>query len=162
MLRQQSAIVAEEWHLLRRRELTEAAECDRVGAISRFHTGRELQRLLHPRATDPHSPLLYTDIPDTVTVVGNSSDLVAFRAGLASYMVQTEQHGSVCISCTAPADLGQVLFLVEQGELEAQLKGQKRLVQSETDRLCAWLNWQRKRRPLRPIAPVANAGISSR
>ena len=138
MLRQQSAMVAEEWHLLRRRELTEAAERDRVGAISRFYTGRELQRLLHPRAPAPHSPLLYTDIPDTVTVVGNSSDLVVFRAGLASYMVQTEQHDSVCISCIAPADLGKVLFLVEQGGLEAQLKGQKRLVQSATDRLCAW------------------------
>jgi len=53
-------------------------------------------------------------------------------------MVQTEQHDSVCISCIAPADLGKVLFLVEQGGLEAQLKGQKRLVQSATDRLCAW------------------------
>jgi hypothetical protein len=108
-------MVAEEWHFLCRKELTVAAERDRVGAISRFYIGRELQRLLHPRAPAPLSPLLYTDIPDTVTVAGNSSYLVVFRAGLASYMVQTEQHGSVCISGIAPADLGKVLFLVEQG-----------------------------------------------
>ncbi len=54
MLRQQSATVTEEWHCLRRRELTEAAERDRMGAISRFYTGRELQRLLHQKAPAPH------------------------------------------------------------------------------------------------------------
>jgi len=138
MLRRESALVTEEWHCLRRRELTEAAERDRIGAISRFYTGRELQRLLHPTAPAPHSPLLYTDIPDTVLLAGNSSNLAAFRAGLAPYMVQTELHGSVCISGIAPADLGKVLCLAEQGGLKAQLAGQKRLVQSATDRLCAW------------------------
>ena len=61
-------------------------------------TGRELQRLLHPRAPALHSPLLYTDIPNTVLVAGNSSELTAFRAGLASHTVQTELHGLVCIS----------------------------------------------------------------
>ena len=138
MLRQQSATVTEEWHCLRRRELTEAAERDRMGAISRFYTGRELQRLLHPKAPAPHSPLLYTDIPDTVMVAGNSRDLAAFRAGLASYMVPTEMHGLVRISDITPVDLGKVLGLVERWGLEAQLTGQRRLVQSATDRLCAW------------------------
>ena len=138
MLRHQSAMATEEWHRLRRRELTEAAERDRMGAISRFYTGRELQRLLHPRAPAPHSPLLYTDIPDTVTVAGNRSDLAALRAEVASRMMQTERDGSVCISGITPADLGKVLCLVEREGLEAQLTGQKRLVQSVTDRLCAW------------------------
>jgi ribonuclease HI len=138
MLRRESAMMTEEWHCLRRRELTEVAERDRLSAISRFYTGRELQRLLHPTAPAPHSPLLYTDIPDTVWVAGNSSNLAAFRAGLAACLVQTELQGSVCISGIAPADLGKVLGLAEQGGLKAQLAGQKRLVQSATDRLCAW------------------------
>ncbi len=78
--------------------------------------------------------LLYTDIPETVLVAGNSSNLAAFRAGLAACLVQTELYSSVCISGIAPVDLGKVL----QGGLEAQLAGQKWLVQSATDRLCAW------------------------
>ncbi len=133
MLRRESAMMTEEWHCLRRRELTKAAERDRIGAISRFYTGRKLQRLLHPTAPAPHSPLLYTDIPDTVLVAGNSNYLAAFRAELAPCLVQTELHGSVCIHGIAPADLGKFLCLAEQRGLKAQLAGQKRLVQSATD-----------------------------
>ena len=53
-------------------------------------------------------------------------------------MVPTEMHGLVRISDITPVDLGKVLGLVERWGLEAQLTGQRRLVQSATDRLCAW------------------------
>ncbi len=115
----------------------EAAELERMGAISRFYTGRELQRLLRPRAPAPHSPLLYTNIPDTVTVTGSGGDLTAFRAGLQSGLTLTERHGTVSVTGISPADLGKVLCLVEREDLAAQVTGQKRLVQSATDRLCA-------------------------
>ena len=65
MLRRQSASTSDEWHQLRRSELTAAADRERLDAISRFYTGRELQRLLHPKAPAQHSPALYTDIPDS-------------------------------------------------------------------------------------------------
>ena len=65
-LRRQSASVTDEWHQLRKGELQIAAERARRDAVSRFYTGRELQHLLHPRAPAPHSPALYTNIPDTV------------------------------------------------------------------------------------------------
>jgi len=67
MLRRQSALTNEEWQDLRRRELAAAAEQERLRAIDRFYTGRELQKLLHPRVPAPHSPQLYTDIPNTKT-----------------------------------------------------------------------------------------------
>ena len=69
MLRRQSAITTEEWHDLRRRELAEAAERERSSAINRFYTGRELQKLLHPRVPALRSPQLFTDIPDIVTLM---------------------------------------------------------------------------------------------
>ena len=138
-------MVTEEWRCLRRRELTEAAERDRVGAINRFYTGRELQRLLHPRAPATYLPLLYTDIQDTVLVASNSSELAAFRVGLASYMVQTERTGSVCISGITLADLGKVLC-----RYRAQQTGSVR----------GSLTWSREQRPLGPTAPAADAGIS--
>jgi hypothetical protein len=42
MLRTQSAVIVEDWQQLRRKELTEAAERERQGAIGRFYTGGEL------------------------------------------------------------------------------------------------------------------------
>jgi ribonuclease HI len=100
-----------------------------LDAVAAFNTLRAVKKhstmfvtdLLHQKggavisskAPAPHSPLLYTDIPDNVTVAGNRSNLVDFRAGLARWIIQTEQHSSVCISGIAPADLGKVLFLVE-------------------------------------------------
>ena len=72
MLRTQSAVIVEDWQQLRRKELTEAAERERQGAIGRFYTGGELRRLLHPRAPAPHSPLLQTTLPDTLKVTGGS------------------------------------------------------------------------------------------
>ena len=56
MLRRQSALTNEAWQDLRRKELAEAVEQERLSAINRFYTGRELQKLLHPRAPAPHSP----------------------------------------------------------------------------------------------------------
>ena len=53
-------------------------------------------------------------------------------------MTLTERHGTVCVTGISPADLGKVLCLVEREGLAAQVTGQKRLVQSATDRLCAW------------------------
>ena len=139
MLRRQSAITTDEWHQLQRSEFTAAVDRERLAAIGRFYSGRELQRLLHPRAPAPHSPALYTDIPDTVQVTGDSSALTDFTAGLRSDRVQVELlDGTVCVSGIQPADLGRILSLVEQGGLGAVLVGRKRLVQGVTDRLCAW------------------------
>ena len=139
MLRRQSAITTDAWHQLRRSELTVAVDRERLAAINRFYSGRELQRLLHPRAPAPHSPALYTDIPDTVTVTGDSSALADFIVGLGTDKVQVERlDGAVCVSGIHPADLDRVLSLVERGGLAAALKGRKRLVQGVTDRLCAW------------------------
>ena len=65
MLRRESAMMTEEWHCLRRRELTEVAERDGLSAISRFYTGRELQRLLHPTAR-PRTRRCCTPTPQTL------------------------------------------------------------------------------------------------
>ena len=138
MLRRQSAITTEEWHDLRRRELAEAAERERLSAINRFYTGRELQKLLHPRAPAPHSPQLFTDIPDTVVVSGDEGAMAAFRAAVGLVEIRAETPVSAIISGLRPADLDRVLCLVEQGGLEAKLQGQRRLVHSVSDRLCAW------------------------
>jgi hypothetical protein len=56
MLRQQAAETVEAWQLLRRKELAQALEKERMNSISRFYTGRELHKLLHPRMPAPHSP----------------------------------------------------------------------------------------------------------
>ena len=142
MLQSQSAAILEEWQQLRRTELTEAAERDRQGAISRFYTGGELQRLLHPRAPAPHSPLLQTSLPDTLRVTGDRSELEALRAGvsvLRGAEIQLVAHDTVCITGIRPEDLYQALLLVELRELRARLMpGQARLVSSAGDRLCAW------------------------
>ena len=143
MLRSQSAAILEEWQQLRRTELTEAAERDRLGAISRFYTGGELRRLLHPRAPAPHSPLLQTKLPDTLRVtVDNERELEALRACI-SVVRGVEIHAvaldNVCITGIRPEDLYRVLVLVEARELKALLMpGQVRLVSSAGDRLCAW------------------------
>jgi hypothetical protein len=113
MLRRESA---EAWHCLRQRELTEVAERDRLSAFSRL----VLHRTRATATAAPNGP--------GVWVAGNSSNLAAFRAGLAACLEQTELQGSVCISGIAPADQGKVLGLPEQGGLRAQLAGQKRLV----------------------------------
>ena len=139
LLRRQSAAATDEWHCLRRRELTEAADRERLDAISRFYTGRELQRLLHPRAPAQHSPALFTDIPDMVTVTGNSDALAIFKDGLGHDMVQVEMlDDAVRVSEIRPAYLDQVLSLVEQGRLSAVLEGRRRLVQGVAARLCTW------------------------
>ena len=142
MLRSQTAVILEEWQQLRRTELTEAAERDRQGAISRFYTGGELQRLLHPRAPAPHSPLLQTSLPDTLRVTGDRNELEALRARvsvLRGAEIQLVAHDTVCITGIRPEDLYQALLLVELRELRARLMpGQARLVSSAGDRLCAW------------------------
>ena len=138
MLRRQSAITNEEWQDLRRRELAETAERERMSAISRFYTGRELQRLLHPRAPAPHSPQLFTEIPDSVVISGHERAMAAFRAAIGPAEIRAETPVSASISGLRPADLDRVLSLVEQEGLEAKLRGQRRLVYSVSDRLCAW------------------------
>ena len=142
MLRTQSAVIVEDWQQLRRKELTEAAERERQGAIGRFYTGGELRRLLHPRAPAPHSPLLQTTLPDTLKVTGDRRELEALRAGvsvLRGAEIQLVAHDSVCITGIRPEDLYWALLLVESRELRARLMpGQVRLVSSAGDRLCAW------------------------
>jgi hypothetical protein len=88
MLRRQSASATDEWHQLRKIELHAAAERARLNAITRFYSGRELQRLLHPRAPTQHSPALFTDTLDMVTVTGNSDALAVFKDGLDHDTVQ--------------------------------------------------------------------------
>ncbi len=109
-----------------------------MSAINRFYTGRELQKLLHPRAPAPHSPQLFTDIPDTVVVSGDEGAMAAFRAAVGLVEIRAETPVSAIIFGLRPADLDRVLCLVEQGGLEAKLQGQRRLVHSVSDRLCAW------------------------
>ena len=82
MLRRQAAETVEAWQLLRRKELDQALERERLNSISRFYTGRELQKLLHPRTPAPHSPQLYTNIPGTIVVTGDAGRLDAFVSGL--------------------------------------------------------------------------------
>ena len=142
MLRTQSAVIVEDWQQLRRKELTEAAERERQGAIGRFYTGGELRRLLHPRAPAPHSPLLQTTLPDTLKVTGDRRELEALRAGVSALRgaeIQLVAHDTVCITGIRPEDLYWALLLVESRELRARLMpGQVRLVSSAGDRLCAW------------------------
>ena len=125
-------------HQLRKGELQIAAERARRDAVTRFYTGRELQHLLHPRAPAPHSPALYTNIPDTVQVTGDGRSLAAFQQNLGAEWTQRMVEGAVCVSGIKPADLGRILTLAEQGGLRAELIRQNRIVQGVTDRLCAW------------------------
>jgi RNase P subunit RPR2 len=142
MLRTQSAVIVEDWQQLRRKELTEAAERERQGAIGRFYTGGELRRLLHPRAPAPHSPLLQTTLPDTLKVTGDRRELEALRVDISILRgaeIHLEAHDTVCITGIQPNDLYRALLLVETRELRARLMpGQVRLVSSAGDRLCAW------------------------
>jgi hypothetical protein len=126
LLRLQSATTADEWQQLRRCELTVAANRGRLDAISRFYTGNELQRLLHPRPPPPHSPALYTDIPDSVTVTGDSGALATFKDDLGPDKAQLEiLDGAVRVSGIHPADLHWVLSLVERGGLGAALDSER-------------------------------------
>ena len=101
MLRSQTAVKLEKWQQRRRTDLTEAAECDWPGAINSFYTGRELRRLLHPRAPAPHSPLLLTTLLDTLRVTGDKRELEALRAGVSALRgaeIQLVAHDTVCIT----------------------------------------------------------------
>jgi hypothetical protein len=100
ILRQQSAIATDEWHLLRRTELKEAAERARLGAISHFYTGKELQLLLCPIASAPHSPQLLVEATTRITVTGRRSDTAGFIASLDHRRVQvkTGEDGTVYVS----------------------------------------------------------------
>jgi hypothetical protein len=99
----------------------------------------------------PHSPALYTDIPDSVTVTGDSGALATFKDDLGPDTVQVEiLDGAVRVSGIHPADLHWVLSLVERGgiRLDAALERLSSCVRflpaAETalawvsDRLCAW------------------------
>jgi len=140
MLRCQSAETVEAWQLLRRKELAQAVERERLNSISRFYTGRELQKLLHPRTPAPHSPQLYTNIPGTIVVTGDARSRDAFAAGLPQgYILVAEAHNSTRVVDLSPADLGMALSLAEERGLTVQLvQGPKRLVTSSSSRLCAW------------------------
>jgi hypothetical protein len=140
MLRRQSAETVEAWQLLRRKELAQAVERERLNSISRFYTGRELQKLLHPRTPAPHSPQLYTNIPGTIVVTGDARSRDAFVAGLPQgYILVAEAHNSTRVVDLSPADLGMALSLAEERGLTVQLvQGPKRLVTSSSSRLCAW------------------------
>jgi ribonuclease HI len=139
MLRRQSASATDEWHQLRKIELHAAAERARLNAITRFYSGRELQRLLHPKAPAQHSPAIYTDIPDKIQVTGDSGALAAFQHSLGAELTQVDTlEGAVGVSGIKPADLDRILTLAEQGGLRIELEGRKRIVQGVADRLCAW------------------------
>jgi hypothetical protein len=115
MLRRQSAETVEAWQLLRRKELAQAMERERLNSISRFYTGRELQKLLHPRTPAPHSPQLYTNIPGTIVVTGDARCRDAFVAGLPhGYARVKEAHNSTRVVDLSPAHLRMALPLAEE------------------------------------------------
>ena len=139
MLRRLSAEARELWQQIRQKELMDAADRDRAGAIGRFYSGGELRRLLHPRAPAPH---LYSPIPNSLIITGDCMALGALRADLAS--VSTVEicpmaPDSLCVSRILPRDLSKILSLVARERLHARIQqGQKQLVSSVEDRLCAW------------------------
>jgi len=53
-------------------------------------------------------------------------------------VIVTTQEGAVCISGFRPFETHWIFSLVEQGGLKVKLAGQKRLVSSTEDKLCAW------------------------
>ena len=106
----------EAWQLLRRKELAQAVERERLNSISRFYTGRELQKLLHPRTPAPHSPQLYTNIPGTIVVTGDARSRDAFVAGLPQgYILVAEAHNSTRVVDLSPADLEWLCLLQRRG-----------------------------------------------
>ena len=82
MLRRQAAETVEAWQLLHRKKLAQPLGREVLNSTSRFYSGRELQKLLHPRTPAPHSPQLYTTIPGIIVVTGDACRLDAFVAGL--------------------------------------------------------------------------------
>jgi hypothetical protein len=74
-----------------------------------------------------------------VTVTGHREALAVFTDGLDPDKVQVQMlDGAVRVSGIEPADLDQVLSLVEQGGLSAVMEGRGRLVQGVAARLHAW------------------------
>ena len=129
----------EDWQKLQQSELALEADRDRRRAVSRFYSGRALQKLLHPKPPAPHSPALYTDIPNCVTMTGDSGALAVYKEGLNPDTVQLETlQGTLRVSGIHPTDLYQVLFLAERAGLKVGLASRKRLVQGAADRLCVW------------------------
>ena len=140
MLRRQAAETLDAWQLLRRKELAQALERELLNSISRFYTGRELQKLLHPRTPAPHSPQLYTSILGTIMVTGDAGRLNTFVSGLLQgYTPVAVAHNLLRAEDLKPADLGRALSLAEERGLMAELvQGPKRQVTSVSSRMCAW------------------------
>ena len=141
-LRQVSYSITEELQLLRHSELTVAAEKSRQDAISRFYTGGELRRLLHPTGPSQHTPMLRTAMPDGMTVRGGEEEEQVLRVALSGFdrlEVTTETTNSVRIAGIHPSDLSKVLLAVQEHKLTIlSLTGDQRLVFSVSDRLTAW------------------------
>jgi hypothetical protein len=141
-LRQQSYSINEELQLIRRSELTAAAERSRQDAVSRFYTGRELQKLLHPSPPSLHTPMLKTAIPDSVQVRGGWEVEASLRMGLTwceGVVVRPGIGESVVVSGIRPSYMYRVLlFIQESGLAVLSVAGDPHLVFSATDRLAAW------------------------
>ena len=64
---------------------------ERLNSISRYYTGRELQKILHPHTLAPHSSQLYTSMPGTIVVTGDACRLDAFVAGFLKVIHRSRQ-----------------------------------------------------------------------
>jgi hypothetical protein len=72
-------------------------------------------------------------------VTSDRGALAVFKDGLGFETGQVDTlEGAVCVSNITQADLAWILTLSEQGELRAELEGQKWIVRGMEDRLSAW------------------------
>ena len=96
--------------------------------------------MVHISSSAPHSPLLYTTIPDTLIVSGDGAELLVLRAeltlsGIPLHLDAADGSSPMRISGIRPGDLHRTLSLVEKRVTDARLlPGQKRVVSRVDDR----------------------------
>ncbi len=100
----------EAWQLLRRKELVQAVEWERLNSVSSFYTGEGASEA--PALTQS-CPTLYTSISGTIVVTGYACSLDAFVAGGLPhcYTRAAGADNSIRAVDLSPAALGIALSL---------------------------------------------------
>ena len=127
---------------MRTKEIRDAERERRRYAIASFWDGGGIRRLLRQQAPTLHSPLIESEIPDTLVVSGPQSSLERLAAGLRELVHAapiSRLDDRITISGITPAKWHSVLTLLTGTDLVIQdLGGRGQVVSSVEDRLSSW------------------------
>jgi hypothetical protein len=141
-LRQLSHEVQEALHDMCTEEIRDTERERRRYAIASFWDGGGIRRLLRQQAPTLHSPLIESEIPDTLVVSGPQSSLERLAAGLRELVHAapiSRLDDRITISGITPAKWHSVLTLLVGTDLVIQdLGGRGQVVSSVEDRLSSW------------------------